>query len=191
MWNPQKVRKLYLLPTYGMRGALLPTPSVHCHGIGDFNLLLLRTFISYLFPLVLSRIYILPPPTSCTFFLPASSSTSPSSCLSVSSSLSYSYVLGPALLVIFLPLLILFFVSYFIFHDLAFSCWLLSFCHFMCVFLRFSCSMFVRFCPFNLPFASSISSYKLLHTIVSNLLLLSSTSYLMWFWPCIVDNMWK
>ena len=91
---------MYLPPTCGMRGVLLPTPFFHYHGIGAFYLLRLRTFISYLSPRVLSRIYILPPPTSyqCFFFLPASSSTSPSLCLSVSSSLSYSCVLGPLLL---------------------------------------------------------------------------------------------
>ena len=136
MCNPQ-VRKLYLLPTCGMRGVLIPMLSVHCHVIGAFNLLRL----SYLNFLFVSSCVI-----SCTYsstahfmsFLPASSSTLPSSSLSLSSSLSYSYVLGPVLLLIFLPLLIFVFISsYFIFHDSAFSCWLLSFCHFMCVFLKF------------------------------------------------------
>jgi hypothetical protein len=172
MWNPQKVRKL---PTPDVWNAWRPTPNAVCplswyrcfwSASSSYHhfLFVCSSVISCIYSSTAHFMYLL---SSCFIFyitfLMLICFVFPFIFLRIRSSVT-TYFLA------------LVFVSYFIFHDSAFSCWLLSFCHSMCLFLKFSCFMFVTFCPFNLPFASNISSYKLLHTIVSNLLLLSSTS---------------
>lgn len=140
--------------------------------------LVFRTAIFYLCPRVLSRIHIVPPPTSypCPFFLPASS-TSPSSWLSVSSSLSCSYVLSSVLLLIFLPL------SSFSYFRTLFSMFQLSRVGYWV--FAISCAYFLSFpalCSWGsvpLTFILRLISRlnKLLRTIVSNFLLLSPALY--------------
>jgi len=142
-----------------MRGVLIPTPSVHCHGIGAFNLpcLSYRHFL-FVSSCVISYTY-----CSTAHFI---SMSLLSSCfIYITVLMIICFVFTFMLLRIkfsvttYFPALIFVFIfSYFIFHVSAFSCWLLSFCHFMCVFLKFSGFMFVRLCPFNLYFASDISS---------------------------------